>query len=314
MISIFLTWCGRHTRVIMPCGVLIALLLPGHGEGSKIFVPLILIVINGLAMARLDFSALLRQAIRPRRLLYTGSSAAVLMVFLPIMVFTLARVLGLPDVLEPILTWYLVAPPIVTAIWICALAGADVAFAVELVVLACALAPFTGPFLADAFLGEALPLSRFDLFSRLFGVIAAGVILALALQRFYSRQALASPALDGLATLAMLAFLVPVFNGIGLVVLAQPMLALGFLGLAMGLNVGSQVFVMTVLGLGRTWVPHRYRQVLAIVTGNRNLGLYFGVLPFDPLLALFTAMYQFPIYVTALLQSVFYSVDRKKNS
>jgi hypothetical protein len=43
--------------------------------------------------------------------------------------------------------------------------------------------------------------------------------------------------------------------------------------------------------------------VLAVLSGNRNVGLYYGALPVDPIFGMFTALYQVPLYLTPLLMS-----------
>ena len=51
-------------------------------------------------------------------------------------------------------------------------------------------------------------------------------------------------------------------------------------------------------------VPDGTRSV-AVVSGNRNLGLYFAALPADPLFSLFVATYQIPIYLTPMVAGWF---------
>ena len=41
-------------------------------------------------------------------------------------------------------------------------------------------------------------------------------------------------------------------------------------------------------------------KVMAVIAGNRNVGLYYAALPYDPVMGLFTAMYQVPLYLTPL--------------
>jgi hypothetical protein len=50
--------------------------------------------------------------------------------------------------------------------------------------------------------------------------------------------------------------------------------------------------------------PEGTRSV-AVVAGNRNLGLYFAALPADPLFALFVAAYQLPLYLTPMVAGWF---------
>ena len=79
----------------------------------------------------------------------------------------------------------------------------------------------------------------------------------------------------------------------------KPVLAFHLCGLAVLMNMGAQI---ALLGFSRLFSPYAERlRVLAIVTGNRNVGLYFAALPADPVFALFTAMYQIPLYLTPLI-------------
>ena len=58
-------------------------------------------------------------------------------------------------------------------------------------------------------------------------------------------------------------------------------------------------------------LPEGTRSV-AVVAGNRNLGLYFAALPADPLFSLFVAAYQAPLYLTPMVAGWF--ADRSRHS
>ena len=65
----FLAASGRHARILLPLGVLIALLLPSNGAFFKPATPFILAILVGCAFVRLDLGAALKAALRPQRLL-----------------------------------------------------------------------------------------------------------------------------------------------------------------------------------------------------------------------------------------------------
>jgi hypothetical protein len=121
----------------------------------------------------------------------------------------------------------------------------------------------------------------------------------------------------------MLAFLLPVFDGIGAMVMALPILALACLGLVFGLNFGSQALVFAggrLLGRfgqferaasGKAMPFPEGTRSVAVVAGNRNLGLYFAALPADPLFALFVAAYQLPLYLTPMVAGWFADRSQK---
>jgi hypothetical protein len=51
--------------------------------------------------------------------------------------------------------------------------------------------------------------------------------------------------------------------------------------------------------------------VMAVIAGNRNVGLYYAALPYDPVMGLFTAMYQVPLYLTPLFLSWLSKTEKK---
>tara|TARA_B100001094_G_scaffold279418_1_gene289567 strand:- start:193 stop:690 length:498 start_codon:yes stop_codon:yes gene_type:complete len=161
---------------------------------------------------------------------------------------------------------------------------------------------------------------------RLGVILGGGLLLALLAKKILGQDRIEASRhrLDGVSTLSMLAFLLPVFDGIGAMVMAAPILAMACLGLVCGLNFGSQALVFAggrLLGrfgpFGRAEptktmpFPEGTRSV-AVVAGNRNLGLYFAALPADPLFALFVAAYQLPLYLTPMVAGWF--ADRSQDA
>jgi BASS family bile acid:Na+ symporter len=193
----------------------------------------------------------------------------------------------------------------------CVFLGFSAPIAMEIVLLTNLLAPFTGPFIGELLLGTAVPLSVVTLSFRLGAILFGGVLVALVAKWWLGEGRIDAnrSRLDGIATLLMLAFLLPVFDGVSAMVFAAPLLALGLAGLATTLNFGHQASIF--LG-GRLFAALRRQSSLpdgtrsvAVVSGNRNLGLYFAALPADPLFSLFVAAYQIPIYLTPMVAGWF---------
>jgi len=46
---------------------------------------------------------------------------------------------------------------------------------------------------------------------------------------------------------------------------------------------------------------HETAGALGVLSGNRNVSLYLATLPPDPMLSLFVALYQLPMYATPLI-------------
>ena len=310
---LFLEASGRQARLVLPGGVVLALLLPDSDGMLKAMTPFILVILVASAVVRLDSFAVLRAALQPHRLFRNFLISSILLVLAPTVLVLTARGLGLDEMLLPFITWYAVAPPIATTIWMCVLLGFAAPVAMEIVVLTNILAPFTGPYLGSALLGEVVPLTSFELSLRIGSILGSGMLAALLFCKLFGAARIDAnrERLDGVSTLAMLAFLVPVFDGIVGLAAGLPILALICIALACILNFGSQALILVI---GRLLIcqhgklPEGTRSI-AVVAGNRNLGLYYAALPADPFFSLFVAAYQLPIYLTPMIAG--WLADRK---
>ncbi len=297
-----LSFLGKHARLCLPLGLFVALILPDLGDQIKQVVPLIIIIIYSSAMIRLDLRTAIRSAVQPHRLIVSIGLSLVILILIPCLFVIAARGLGLADIFMPVLIWYAVAPPIASTVWMCLLLGFRPVLAMELVVMTSLIAPFSGPFVSSLFLTTITPLDPLDLFVRLGVMIIAGGGLALLGRWFIGNMRIEKhhTVFDGISTLAMLAFLIPVFNGVSMQISASPVLAAQLLSLAILMNFGTQLFVMGIAIFLRAMQVKDTLNVMAVIAGNRNVGLYYAALPYDPVMGLFTAMYQVPLYLTPL--------------
>ncbi|MGB0816020.1 MAG: hypothetical protein ACPGR6_02730 [Candidatus Puniceispirillaceae bacterium] len=292
---------GRHARLALPVGILIALILPDMALRWDIILPINITFIYAASMIRLDLKATALLAFTFKRLALTLSITLFILCLIPVLYVMLAQISGLATLYYPSLIWFAVAPPIASTVWICTLLGFRAALAMEVVVLTSLAAPFTGPFMAGWLLSDIAAIDQLALFFKLAGMICGGTLIAYLGQSYLGRKKIEDNrhVFDGLSALAMLVFLIPVFNGVAVVIIQQPQLAFYLCALAFAMNMGPQILL---LGLGYIFARQAAPlQVLAIVTGNRNVGLYFAALPPEPVFALFTAMYQVPLYLTPLI-------------
>lgn len=311
-----LSFLGTHARLCLPLGIVVALILPDMGNQLRHLVPYIIVVIYASAMIRLDLWDVLKASVQPRRITQNLGLSLVILMLIPCLFFLAAQYVGLSADFIPVLVWYAVAPPIASTVWMCLLLGFRPVLAMELVVMTSLIAPFSGPFLSSIFLTDVVPLDTLDLFVRLALMIVGGAGLAIAGQWLLGRQAIAQhhKAFDGISTLAMLLFLIPVFNGVSLQIAALPVLAAQLLGLALLMNFGSQLFMIGATYLFRARHIQDSLNVMAVITGNRNVGLYYAALPYDPVMSLFTAMYQIPLYLTPLFLGWLSAQNRRTTS
>ena len=295
-----LTWLGAQARWVLAVGVVLATLLPALSSFLRPYLPGLVALILCVSMVRLDLGALARRACRPRRLaVLTGWSVALLVVT-PAAIWAGASAAGLPEAHVAALVYTFAAPPISSAPALCLLLGLDAAFALELTVVASLATPFIGPAVTKALLGEAVPLDAFDLALRIAAMIVGGVVAALALRRLIGPDRIArhGGAFDGVATVVLLLFVIPLFDGFWGVVRAMPWFALGTLALVLAANWGAQVAV--ALAVRRGGGPD-LAGAAGLMWGNRNVSIYFAALPPDPLFALYVAFYQLPMLFTPLV-------------
>ncbi len=167
--------------------------------------------------------------------------------------------------------------------------------------MATVLTPLLGPLTISVLLPERAAVDPFDLAVRLAAIILGGwffaLVIGLPLRNRNRSGADSSHVLNGISAIAMILFLVPVFDGVAVRLIEDPMTGSSILGLAVLLNLGVNG---TVYFLARKPLGRRNSGTLGLLWGNRNAAVYLAALPPDPFLGMFIALYQFPMYFTPL--------------
>ena len=297
-----LAWAGARGRWVLAIGVVAALIIPGPGAALAGTIPFLVAFLFGLAMLRIDLVEVALQAVRPRRLMRNTAIAAGLMCATPALFWSVATGLGLPESHIAALVYTSAAPPLGSGAAFCLLLGFNAAFAIELTVFCSALAPLTLPLMAYLLLGSSAPIDTMDMAIRLailiglasFGALAARQILG---PRWIRKQA---QSLDGLSAIVLVLFLFPLFDGLAGQIAEAPVFAFGVLALAVLANLGTQILLWPAT---RRLAGFATGGAAALIWGNRNAALALASLPPDPVLWLYVALYQFPMYFTPLVMS-----------
>lgn len=297
-------WIGARAQWVLAAGVVTAMLVPGPGEVLRGTIPFWVGFLLMLAMARIDMGTVLRAAIRPRRLGRTLAFLAVLMCVTPALFLVAARTAGLPAGLVEALVYTATAPPFGSAAALCLIMGLNAAFALELTILGAFAAPLVMPVMARLLLGEVVPIDAAEMVLRLAILIGASAAGAVMLRRILGPRRIQRHArsLDGLGVVCLIVFLFPVFDATEGQVFETPALALLVLVTAVVANLGVQIAAWFAL---RRSLGRGTGGAAALIWGNRNAALTLAVLPPDPVLALYVALYQFPMYVTPLVMQTF---------
>lgn len=297
-----LRWVGGRARWVLAAGVVAALVLPGLSSGLRPLLPALVVLIFAVAVARIDVIAAAREALRPRRALQLAALVAALLVVTPVLLFGLGRLAGLgPDALAA-LVYTGAAPPITSAAGLCLLMGLNAALALELTVAASLAAPFVGPIVVTALLGETVPIDAWALTFRIAAMVGLGMLIGIALRRALGAERIGreARAFDGVGALAMLIFVIPLFDGVSGVITADPWAAAGVFLLAIVANFGLQAAV--ALG-ARQAVDRPSAGAAGLSWGNRTVAIYLAALPPDPAFGLYVALYQIPMLFTPLVMA-----------
>lgn len=295
-----LAWIGARAQWALAIGVCAALVIPGPGELLDGTVPFWVAVLYGLAMTRIDLATVASRAIGPRRLMRNLALLTLLMGATPALALGIASSLGLPGELVEALVYTTAAPPLGSATAFCLMLGLDAAFALELTVLGSLIAPVSMPVVTRALLGEALPVEMLEMLTRLGVLIGGATIAAVIARRLIGPERIEqhSKAFDGLSSVILVLFLFPLFHGMIGAIGALPVYAITALCAAIIANLGVQIvsFQVTRRSHGRDTGG-----AISLIWGNRNAALTLAFLPDAPLITMYIALYQFPMYFTPLV-------------
>lgn len=295
-----LTWIGARARWVLLIGALLAVFLPDISSFLRPAVPVFIAMVYMLAMLRIDVVAVAKGMLNGRHAAKTLGIVALMMIVSPVAAFWLAGLIGLSPDFQRAALYAFAAPPIASAASFCLMIGLNAALALEVTVLCSLIMPIVGPIIVAVFVGADLDISPVALGLRMAAIIFSGAAAALILRRILgvARIARNAKALDGVAALGFLLFILPLFDGVGEMVTAQPMFALALFAWA------------CLLMLGPSLIAHAAAPqsddagALGIVWGARSVAIYFAALPPDPVFALFVALYQIPMAGLTMLHNL----------
>lgn len=295
-----LEWVGVRARWVLAVGVIAASLMPSLSAVLRPLLPGLVVLVFTVAMTRMELGQVARAAVAPKRLVRLLGWVLALLVVTPVLLWSVGRVLGLPEPALAALVYTGAAPPITSAASLCLILGLNAVFALELTVLASLLTPLVGTVVVAALLGAAVPIDAASLALRLGAMIAAAAVLSVSLRRLLGPERIRARAraFDGIATIAMILFVVPLFDGFWGLIAEDPARAIGAVALVLAANTGLMLAVAMVLRRAR---PPALADAAGLAWGNRTVALYLAALPPDPFFTLFVALYQVPMLFTPLI-------------
>jgi len=292
-----LAFLGRHATTCMALGILAGLALPRLASLLQpLLVPTLLIPLT-LALLRLDWRALPAWRTRPALL---AVLVAGLLLATPVVVWLATAPLvavGLPDPVRTALVLMAASSPIVSSVALALILRADATLAAVGVLAATALVPLTLPSVAAALLGVTLTIDLPTFMARLVGLVGAAFAASWVIRRLAgpARLARASDLLDGLTVINLVVFAVAIMDGVDAFARERP----AFVAIAVAAAFGTNLALQAVAyGLTRH-LPRPQRLSIALMAGNRNMGLVLvalqGQAAFE--VTVFFALAQIPMYV-----------------
>lgn len=308
MIIRLMASCGRYGRWVLPLGLLAGVLLPWAAAPMRMAIPGCIAVLLFLAVLRLfPNSVALSEGLSPREWFASGGVVLVSQVLLPLLVYSLGYLLGVPSLWLLAATLVAAAPPISGSPNLVLLLRGDGNFAMRWLMVGTAVLPLSCiPILYLLFPAQsASTMIRPSLI--LLSLIVGAVIVAIVVLRWSKQRQLELPSevLDGASAIVLALMVIGLMSAVH-----KPdttMLAIAqMLALAIVINGGMQLLGVVIAKLLNSKRSSTITQ--GVVLGNRNIALYLTALPaaqIEPLL-LFIACYQVPMYLTPLIGDYFY--------
>lgn len=297
LLAVGLAWMGERAPSFLVFGFLAAVALPGLATWMRPFLPLLVMIVLGLAVARVDLGKVATEILDPRRLALIGIVQIASTVLTALLLVGLWRIIGLPGEGTIALLVFAAAPTISSAANLCLILGYNTRLALQFTLIGTLLLPVFGP-LCFAILGVEVSIPLIDVGLRIAGLVTGGFLFGWALQRVIGKTRIDRNAhvFNGIVVIGMTLFALPLLDGVPLLARENPGQFAWILLLALVLNFGGQVVAG---GIARRALDQQSGSAIGLMFGNRNVSYYLAVLPPDPIVSLFVAAFQIPIYTTA---------------
>jgi len=290
----------RHSSPqVLILGLFLAALFPSVSQALRPLLPALVALVLGLAVARLNLASVLADYKHWRKSLFL---VGIVLLFMPVscmLLVSIWRLLQLGESYTILLIVFAAAPPLGSATGLSLLLGYNARITLQVTLLATILTPVIG-IVCLSTIGESTELNMFTVALKIFLMIAGGLAIGLAIQKFVGKQRIANnpDIFNGCVAITMVLFLFPLFDGVFEYVLAAPVQSILVLILASLLNIGGNLLVRAI---GYKFTDTETANALGLIYGNRNVSLYLAALPINPLLSVFIAGFQIPMYITPAL-------------
>lgn len=291
-----LSYIGQHSGAFLIVGVVVAALLPEVSSVMRPALPFLVALILAVGFSQFDFRHACLELLKPRYFFKTLLIVVIGTVIASVVIRVSSFFVEIPSDYLLLAIVFVAAPPLSSSISLSVLMGFSARLTLQVALLGMLLVPVLGP-LCFAIAGIEISVALWMMGFNIAMMIIGGFIMALIIQSMVGRDRIAANknTFSGVAVITMILFLFPLFDGVIAQIREAPWQAFYLLILALVLNLGGHVGMRWLL---RKRMPSEQADALAFMFGNRNVSIYLAVLPFNPLLSVFIAVAQIPIYIT----------------
>ncbi|MCW5733382.1 MAG: hypothetical protein KIS73_04625 [Enhydrobacter sp.] len=286
---------GRHATTLLPFSLLIGIVFQDLASAARPLVGPLATILLMLALVRTDWPRVRALLVRPWLAL---TLSAAILIAVPLAVWPFWRMLDVWPGLIAALCLSAMAPTIVSAATTATFLRLDVSLALLVSLITNFAVPLTLPPLALWLLALDLNISAAALSLRLATIVLIALVGATAIRAWLKPDGVRHNAskIDGCAVLVLMAFAIPLMDGIVARALAEPAKLTGFVvGSFAGMFVCNALMVLGTL----PFTDLRTALTAGYCSNGRNNALLMAVLPAtaDPDIFLFIAAVQIPIYI-----------------
>lgn len=306
-----LSYIGQHSGAFLIVGVVVAALLPEVSSVMRPALPFLVALILAVGFAQFDFRHACLELLKPRCFFKTLLIVVIGTVIASVVIRVSSFFVEIPSDYLLLAIVFVAAPPLSSSISLSVLMGFSARLTLQVALLGMLLVPVLGP-LCFAIAGIEISVALWMMGFNIAMMIIGGFIMALIIQSVVGRDRIAANknTFSGVAVITMILFLFPLFDGVIAQIREAPWQAFYLLILALVLNLGGHVGMRWLL---RKRMPSEQADALAFMFGNRNVSIYLAVLPFNPLLSVFIAVAQIPIYITPAIFTKKLNANKEKD-
>jgi BASS family bile acid:Na+ symporter len=293
-----LEWSARNGGALLAVGIFAGLLLPPVDALLRDVVTPVVAALMTLVLLRVDPAQVLAYLRRP---VLVAALLGWLLLACPLLAFVVVRITGLDGSLGAALVIMATGCAATSSPAFARMVGLDGEVSLVVAVFSTLLVPFTAPPLALGLLGIDLSISLPALMGRLMLVVGLPLLLSVLIRRMIAPAVLErwGRAVDGTVVLLVVLYGFGIMDGVLARLIAAPAFVLGGLALAFA----GSFMLNAATALAFRPAGRRVALSAGLLSGNRNMALYFAVLPAttDPRILLFFALCQFPLFLSPFL-------------